>query len=213
MTYDELVQRLQRWSRDTGTDFQTSADVMISDGELMISKDLNLDQMRVRSTLALVAGTYIYTKPTGCVDIRHISYVDATTGEIKFLEYRRREVIVDYAPTPNALADRAAPLYWDNYDTASAFKIYVGPTPIVDLTGEIEHEVRIAGLSSTTATTYLSLYQPDLLFNAALMKSTIWSKNPLQFQAIQGEYQRHLGLTVSEQLRVRSDATNLTRAN
>lgn len=216
MNYNTLYSKLQRWAQDSGTDFQTAIPDMIYDAELMISKDIGFDQMRVYSTLALVNGTHLYNKPAGCVAIRHIWYVDAT-GATNFLEFRRREMIQDY--WPNTTVTTATPTFWTNYDSGAGpnlstpiLQIWVAGTPNASFTGVIENEQRIVGLSSTQPDTWISDNQEDLLFAACILKGAKFDKNPGDETRWQNDYTKFLVTTQAELDRIRSDATSITRA-
>ena len=174
LTYTQLEQKLQQWAEDAGSDFVTSIPQGVADAEFDISQTVDCDQMRFRSDIAFVAGTYTYDKPAAAVTIRFITYVSGTS--VVFMQQRRREWIMDYAPQPGVTLQRGAPKYWDNYEALATStglvtsQIYVGKTPDAAYTATAECEGRIMGLTSANTTTWLSIYQPNLLFSACIRK-------------------------------------------
>lgn len=215
-TYAQIVQKLQNWMEDTGTDLGTAIPQAIADAEAMIARDLNVDQMRFNTALALIAGTYVYTKPVAALAIRQITYTTAA-GAVVTLEYRRHEYIIDYAPTPGVLADRKAPKFWDNYDQLNTTtglvtaQIYIGPTPALSYTGNIEGEGAIAGLTSTNTTTYLSVYKPDFLFAACIKKAAKFQHDSPMIAEWDKTYGELLVGMQGEVVRSRGDATSTYR--
>ncbi len=216
LTYAQLKQKLERWVQDSGSDFITAIDDGIADAEFDISQALNCDQMRFPGTIAFVAGTYIYNKPVGAVTIRDIKYLDAN-GKIVFMEMRRREWIEDYAPYPGVLAQRGPPRFWDNYETLApttglvTSQIYVGKTPDAPYTATAECEGRIMGLSTTNTTTWLSVYQPNLLFTCCIRKMVRFDKESDEAAKWDAEYANALSQAQVEVQRFRSDATSVQR--
>lgn len=211
MNYAQLIQELQRQSQDYSSDLQLELPSIIDQGERLLSKDLNVDAMAVRTSAAMTAGTFIYDKPALTIAIRYIYFTPVGGGARTFLEYRRREAIMDYAPNPTAAASRGEPKFWDNYDTGSTSQIYIGPSPDDDYPYVVESEVRLNGLSSTTTETWWSINQPDVLISACMKGVATWQKNPAMQARWDKIHTERVALTVSEIAREDSDATSVRR--
>lgn len=216
-TYDTLKQAVIRFAQDFSGDFATSFDDGLAKAEEEIAKDLNVDQMQFRSTIALVAGTYLYNRPSGAFTIRHITYANGTTTV--FMEMRRHEWLIDYNPAPGVTANRAAPKYWAPYEALNTTtqvvtsQIMVAKTPDASYTATAECEGRITGLSSSITSTWLSSNQGNLLFNATIRKMVRFDQDDEMAKMWDAEYAASIQRTALEIQRFRSDDTSVLRAS
>lgn len=214
-TYSQLKQKVTRWGQDFGSDFVTSFDEGLYDAEMDISNDLRCDQTQFRDTISFVAGTYLYSKPAGAVDIRQITYVSGTSTV--FMEQRRREWLMDYAPQPGVLAQRGAPKFWANYETLNTTtklvtsQIYVAKTPDAAYTATAECNGRLTGLSSSNTTTWLSVFYDSLLFAACIRRMARFDENDDSAQMWDAEYQKMLQGARDDVALVNSDSTSTLR--
>lgn len=214
-TYATLKQTTIRWLQDLGSDFATSFDEGLALAEDDIAKDLNCDQMQFRSAINFVAGTYLYTRPAGADAIRVITYVNGT--DTVQMEMRRHEWLMDYNKAPGVLANRAPPKYWAPYETlntatmAVTSQIMVAMTPGAGYVASAECEGRIAGLSATLTTTWLSTTQGDLLFAACQKRMGRFDQESEFFQDLDNAYKAQLTRTQELVARARSDATSVMR--
>lgn len=215
LTYAQLKQKVQQWVQDFSSEFVTAFDDGLADAEFEISQAVNCDQMRFQGTINFVAGTYVYDKPAAAVAIRHISFLNGTS--VQFMQMRRREWIMDYAPQPGVLAQRGVPKFWDNYDTLTTAtglvtsQIYIGKTPAAAYVATAECEGRIMGLTSSNTTTWLSVYQPNLLFAACMRRMVRHDKESDQAAIWDAEYVAGVQALTNEVMRQRSDATSEQR--
>jgi hypothetical protein len=85
--------------------------------------------------------------------------------------------------------------------------LYIVPSPVGATNFELSYTYRPAGLSSSTATTWISTEAPDALFYACLIEASIFMKEaPDLTQSYTVKYQEALQrLIVEENLRNRDD--------
>ena len=117
--------------------------------------------------------------------IREFTKNTATTGTIQYYSYQR----------PGT-----------KYTSSNRYtNIIFAPTPGVDTTLEIGYTYRVAGLSSTTANTYLGDRCQETLLYACLIEAATFMKDPQQLTNYQQLYERSVQtLGVEEQVRMRN---------
>lgn len=205
-TYADLETRLKNWSADKGTDFATEIPTGIAQAENEISRQLGFESARIRTTGAMVIGENTFDKPATTIVIRYITIT--VSGRTVFLHYRKLDYLKDYAPDPTSTAQ---PRFWSNQDDTTDQKVYVAPTPDVAYPYLIESEIRIAGLSSTNQTTWLSENYDDLLFYFAILQMVKFDKHSDGEARWTATAQRELEACRAEIARLQSDAGNLRR--
>lgn len=170
-TYSTLTAALKDWleaNSDQGGDFANSTHTIISLGETRLLRDLNLEVFDSVDTGMFTVGNNVTAKPIGIIATQTITYVNGTT--INFLAPRSYEWCRDYWPTTTTLAP---PQYYSEYSEASWFVV---PTPDSAYIYTSRFIKRPAGLSATTATTWLSNNCADALFFACLIEAELFLK-------------------------------------
>ena len=211
LTYVQLKQAIQDWTENDSTEFTTATgsgtapiDVCIANAELRIMKELDLNAFRKTTTLASGTAATGVAMPEDLVVLRFLriqngdmlyekdeTYIreftknTATTGTIQYYSYQR----------PGT-----------KYTSSNRYtNIIFAPTPGVDTTLEIGYTYRVAGLSSTTANTYLGDRCQETLLYACLIEAATFMKDPQQLTNYQQLYERSVQtLGVEEQVRMRN---------
>ena len=211
LTYVQLKQAIQDWTENDSTEFTTATgsgtapiDVCIANAEHRIMKELDLNAFRKTTTLASGTAATGVAMPEDLVVLRFLriqngdmlyekdeTYIreftknTATTGTIQYYSYQR----------PGT-----------KYTSSNRYtNIIFAPTPGVDTTLEIGYTYRVAGLSSTTANTYLGDRCQETLLYACLIEAATFMKDPQQLTNYQQLYERSVQtLGVEEQVRMRN---------
>ena len=182
MTYSTLTQDIKDWMENDGTEFSNETDNFISLAEQRISRDIEPYAFHETSYSSFNSGDRFVSKPNDTKIIFHFIWLNSDSKRI-FLEERTDEFIYDYWPTA---ATTGSPKYWANYsDTA----LLIAPTPSSAFTIEITYARRLAELSSSNTTNWLTKNAQDLLLYACLMEACTFSKNREDLQIYTQRYQ------------------------
>ena len=182
MTYTTLTQDIKDWMENDGTEFSNETDNFISLAEQRIARDIEPYAFHETSYSTFNASDRFVSKPNDTKIIFHFIWLNSDSKRI-FLEERTDEFIYDYWPTA---ATTGSPKYWANYsDTA----LLIAPTPSSAFTIEITYARRLAELSSSNTTNWLTKNAQDLLLYACLMEACTFSKNREDLQIYTQRYQ------------------------
>ena len=170
MTYTTLTQDIKDWMENDGLEFSNETDTFISLSEQRISRDIDPYAFHESATSSFNSGDRFVSKPLDAKIIFHFLFLNSDSKRI-FLEERTDEFIYDYWSTSTLTG---SPKYWANYnDTA----LLVAPTPSSNFTIEMTYSRRLAELSSSNATNWLTENAQDLLLYACLMEASSFTKN------------------------------------
>jgi len=200
MTYTQLVQSIKDWTANSESTFTGELDFIIELAEKRLLREADLNVTRKNSTATLSAGDEFLSIPSDAVVIRSVQTIDSS-GDRSFLLQKDKSFLDDY------IIDRSvtgSPRYYTHWDHDT---IYVVPSPVADTTVELGYTHRPTGLSSSTATTWLSTNAPDALLYACLIEASLFMKEaPDLTQSYTVKYQEALQrLIVEENLRNRTD--------
>jgi hypothetical protein len=187
MTYSELVTKIRNYTEvDSNVFTSTIIDGFIQDAEFRILRDVDSDNNRKYATASVVVTQKYFNVPDNCLVIRSVQIT--VSGETKFLDIRDVTFVNEY----NSESLQGAPKYYANWDENT---VIVAPTPDQAYTVQVNYILKPTGLSSNTATTYLSQQFPNGLLYACLVEAYGFLKGPndmLQYyenrykQAIEG---------------------------
>jgi len=169
LTYTSLIAMIQTWVEDNNTEFTTALDNIIGLGETRLIRDLDLEIFSTTSTGTFTVGSQSITKPSGVVALKSLYYTDTNNEEV-YLNRKSDDFLTFY--WKNA-ATTGTPLYYAE-NTETTWR--VAPTPSTGSTWTARYITRPTGLSSSTATTFLSTNAADLLFKACLIESQQYLK-------------------------------------
>ena len=188
MTYTELVTKIRNYTEvDSNVLTATIIDGFIQDAEFRILRDVDSDNNRKYATASVVVTQKYFNTPADLLVIRS-AQVFNTDGTISFLDVRDMTFINEY----NQSNTTGIPKYYENWDEDT---LIVAPTPNQAYTIQVNYILKPTGLSSNTATTYLSQQFPNGLLYACLVEAYGFLKGPndmLQYyenrykQAIEG---------------------------
>jgi len=205
MTYDELVTKIREYTEvDVNVLTKTIVDGFIEDAEWKILRDVDADSNRRYKTAQVIAGTRFIDEPTDALVIRSLQIVDSDgVGEANnrdFLQYRDTSFMSEFNPT----GAQGVPKYYSSWD---ADTIVLAPTPNATYTLQLNYILKDPGLSSTNATTYISLNFPNGLLYACLVEAFSFLKGPNDLlQLYEGKYKQVVeGFAIEQMGRRRRD--------
>ena len=188
MTYSELVTKIRDYTEvDSNVFTSTIINGFIENAEFRILRDVDSDNNRKYATASVVVTQKYFNTPADLLVIRSLQVFN-TNGAISFLDVRDMTFINEY----NQDNTTGIPKYYANWDEDT---VIVAPTPDQAYTIQINYILKPTGLSSNTATTYLSQQFPNGLLYACLVEAYGFLKGPndmLQYyenrykQAIEG---------------------------
>lgn len=166
--YTTLVSAVQEVSENDGAEFLAYIPTAIALAEDMLFKDLDLEELEIKTTGLLSAGSPLLNKPTG---YEFANYINITVTSLKrFLKKRQEDFIIDYWPN-SALTD--VPKY---YGDASETQFYLAPTPTISYPYEIKYVAKPSRLTSTNTTNFYVTSCSDILFYATMIQMSIFIK-------------------------------------
>jgi len=177
MTYDELKTKIRDYTEVGANVFtDTILNGFIQDAEFRILREVDSDNNRRYVTANLIASTRFIDTPTDLLIIRSAQIVDSdgtsSADNRDFLQYRDVNFMSEYNPK----GETGVPKYYSNWDET---RIVVAPTPDQTYTIQLNYILKPDGLSSTTATTYLSTEFPNGLLYACLVEAYGFLKGPV----------------------------------
>jgi hypothetical protein len=155
----------------TDADFVAQLPTIIQNAELRCYRELDLVSASVAVNGTMTANDRYFTLPS---TNGHIIVVDAINvfdaavvrHPVKMVS---RDVVDFLWPSDTAPAATSIPALASRVDDT---RVLVGPAPGSSWTAEVIGTVRPDPLSASNTTTFLSLYVPDVLINAAMVVAT-----------------------------------------
>ena len=199
MTYAELVTKIREYTEVTSSVLtDTIINGFIEDAEWRILRDVDSDNNRRYKTAQVIAGTRFIDEPTNALVIRSLQIVDSDgVGEAnnrEFLQYRDTSFMSEFNPT----GAQGVPKYYSSWD---ADTIVLAPTPDATYTLQLNYILKDPGLSSTNATTYISLNFPNGLLYACLVEAFSFLKGPNDLlQLYEAKYKQAIERFAIEQM-------------
>jgi hypothetical protein len=200
-TYAQLVEALQNWPDEEGTDTDYYADIprLISLGELRLVRELNLELQDYEDTgMTATTDDRVVAKADGMLSIRD-AFLILDSGERVPLLLRSYAYIQNFNPNPETTG---RPRFYCEFDESS---ILVAPTPDADYGVGARGVKRPDGLTETNPTTWLATHFGDLLFACCLMEAEHWLKADDRYADIKGKHDELIPVA-------RAEARNLIRA-
>jgi len=216
LTYVQLKQGIQDFLENAATDFTSATgsgvapiDVCIQLAELRIAKEVDLTTFRKVDTFAVSQYS-----PTAAVpeDLIIPRYLRVQNGD--FLLEKDETFLKEFTKNTStqslagvirfyALSQTGATYSSTNRQTNFLF----GPIPALATTVEIGYTMRVPGLSSSTANTYLGDKAPDAILYGSLIEAVAYMKEtPQTIELWQNYYNRAIQtLANEEQVRMRND--------
>ena len=200
MTYTELVTKIRDYTEvDSNVFTSTIINGFIENAEFRILRDVDSDNNRKYSTSSVIVTQKYFNTPADLLVIRS-AQVFNTDGTISFLDIRDMTFINEY----NQSNTTGLPKYYANWDENT---VIVAPTPNQAYTIQLNYILKPTGLSSNTATTYLSQQFPNGLLYACLVEAYGFLKGPQDMlQYYENRYKQAIeGFSLEQMGRRRTD--------
>ena len=200
MTYSELVTKIRDYTEvDSNVFTSTIINGFIENAEFRILRDVDSDNNRKYATASVVVTQKYFNTPSDLLVIRSLQVFN-TNGAISFLDVRDMTFINEY----NQDNTTGIPKYYANWDEDT---VIVAPTPDQAYTIQINYILKPTGLSSSTATTYLSQQFPNGLLYACLVEAYGFLKGPQDMlQYYENRYKQAIeGFSLEQMGRRRTD--------
>ena len=200
MTYSELVTKIRDYTEvDSNVFTSTIINGFIENAEFRILRDVDSDNNRKYATASVIVTQKYFNTPADLLVIRS-AQVFNTDGTISFLDVRDMTFINEY----NQSNTTGIPKYYANWDEDT---VIVAPTPDQAYTIQLNYILKPTGLSSTTATTYLSQQFPNGLLYACLVEAYGFLKGPQDMlQYYENRYKQAIeGFSLEQMGRRRTD--------
>ena len=200
MTYTELVTKIRDYTEvDSNVLTATIINGFIENAEFRILRDVDSDNNRKYATASVVVTQKYFNTPADLLVIRSLQVFN-TNGAISFLDVRDMTFINEY----NQDNTTGIPKYYANWDEDT---VIVAPTPDQAYTIQINYILKPTGLSSSTATTYLSQQFPNGLLYACLVEAYGFLKGPQDMlQYYENRYKQAIeGFSLEQMGRRRTD--------
>ena len=176
MNYGELRDQIRNYSElsDNMLSDSTVA-VIVQNTENRIYREINIDAFRLYASSITVTGTPTISVPSGLRNIRYVEMINGS-GEIVNLLQKDSSWLAEYNNKPAYSTNYGEPKYWANWNATTWF---VAPTPDAAYAINIAYYQQPATItSSTTSTSYVSVYAQDLLLYGSLVEVYKYIKGP-----------------------------------
>ena len=201
-TYSDLRTALINTTENDGTEFTAEIPNFISRAELRLTKDIDDVGLDEYSAITVSAGNAAVSLGDRVRIVRNVHFTTSAGSKVNLLQ-RTIEYCNDYWPVS---ASTGTPRYYARKNNTS---IFIVPTPVSTLTGEIQTVsqpvVLASSGSNTTVQNYFSNYCYDALFYAAMMEATMYMKDWNTLTAWQSQYQAAVTTLRNQARRTRQD--------
>jgi len=202
-TYSDLKAALISTTENDGTEFTNEIPNFISRAELRLTKDIDDSGLDEYSAITLTAGNAVVSLNDRVRIVRNVNFTTSAGSKVNLLQ-RTIEYCNDYWPVS---ASTGEPRYYARKNNSS---IFIVPTPVSALTGEIQTASQPLALASATGTSvttanYFTNYCYDALFFAAMMEATMFMKDWPTVPAWQAQYESAIITLRNQARRTRQD--------
>lgn len=167
-SYADLLSTIQSVSEDDGTEFTAYIPYAISLAEQRLNRELDLPDLEIPVTGTLTPTVNTLPKPSG---YRFANYFHILVdGKVTVLKKRREDYINDYWPDQTLTG---TPKY---YADQSVTNFQVAPVPDVSYQFRIKYTMEPSRLGVTNQTNYFTQRCVDILYAAAMVEMTIFTK-------------------------------------
>lgn len=202
MDYDTLRTQIRNYTEvDSNGLSDSTVSVIVQNAENRIYREVPIDAYRLYASTQTGAGTSTISVPSGLRNIRYVQFINSS-GAVSTLEQRDSSFLAEYVDNPTSTSLYAEPKYWANWDEDTWF---VAPVPNTTYTINIAYSKQPATITSTTSgTSYVSVYAADMLLYASLVETYKYLKGtPDMIQVYEASYQQAVKSFIDEQLGLR----------
>ena len=181
-TYSTLKADIKDFMEDDGTEFSSAVDTFIDVAELKLSRDLAVPAFRKRQTSTLTQSDPFLTLPTDFVVLEYLQLNNSNVRTALLL--KSDEFMQEYWPNRTSTG---TPKYYAYFDNST---IYVAPTPSSNTPVEISYRRRLAALSDSNTSNWLTTDAYDVLLYACLIEASTYNRNDKTLQYYTGLYDK-----------------------
>lgn len=202
MDYDTLRTQIRNYTEvDSNGLSDSTVSVIVQNAENRIYREVPIDAYRLYASTQTGAGTSTISVPSGLRNIRYVQFINSS-GAVSTLEQRDSSYLAEYTANPTSTSLYGEPKYYANWDEDTWF---VAPVPNTTYTINIAYSKQPATITSTTSgTSYVSVYAADMLLYASLIETYKYLKGtPDMIQVYEASYQQAVKSFIDEQLGLR----------
>jgi hypothetical protein len=203
--YSYLKTDIVNTAENDSTEFEEQISYFVERAEDRLIKELDDAGLDYYSSFTFTASDPVVSLPDGTLVIRNVNFKTSTSSNIITLLQRPYEYAIDY--WPHASASTGTPRYYSRKNNTS---IYIVPTPVSAITGEVQYTKRPLALSSvtdTSATTsnYFSEFCYVALFNACMIEANVFMKSWNTVPLWENQYKNSIDALRNQARRTRQD--------
>lgn len=195
--YTYLVNDIIETTENDGSEFLSHIPKIVNRAEERLTRSLDDYGLVTVTSVTLLAGTNVFTLPTGTRYLKNLHIKDSGT-KINLLQ-RTDEFINDYWQVS---ASTGTPKY---YARKTNTQILFAPTASATYSGELVYVTRPTTLSSATDTNYYTDFCYDALFAASMVEALNFMKNYSVVQVYEQQYQNAVEGLRNQARRTRRD--------
>jgi len=204
-TYAYLKADIVQTSENSSTEFEEAFSYFVDKSELRLLKDLDDVGLNEYTSITLTKNNPVVSLNDRVHIVRNVNYTTSVSSLKTNLLQRTYEYAIDY--WPYASASVGTPRYYSRKTNSS---IYIVPTPVTTLAGEVQTVSRPLPLSSATGTSvttqnYFSNYCYDALFTGCMIEATMFMKDWNTLPVWENRYQGAVMALRNQARRTRQD--------
>jgi len=203
LTYGQLQTQIRNYTEvDSNGLSDSTLNVIVQNTENRIYRELNIDAFRLYASAVTTAGTTTISVPSGLRNIRYVEMITPGTNEASVVEQKDSSFMSEFNNLPGNSTYYDKPKYYANFNETTWF---VAPTPNTTYAINIAYYQQPASITSTTsATTYVSVYAQDVLLYGSLVETYKYLKGPADMiQTYEQSYQQAVRSFGDEQMGLR----------
>lgn len=174
-TWATLSAKIEDEAADADAEFISEIQSFVSEGELRVLRDLDLELFERWEDITINSGTREVGRPTDSIAVNEIFVrTGGASSDWMIVQRRGFEFVIMYSPNES---EQAVPKYFCDL---SADQVYVVPTPDIAYSGgnaKARCLIRPSRLDATNPSTWLSKNVPDLLFHACMIPAYRYLKH------------------------------------
>tara|TARA_R110000737_G_scaffold156151_1_gene184932 strand:+ start:119 stop:799 length:681 start_codon:yes stop_codon:yes gene_type:complete len=204
-TYSYLKADIIQTSENDSSEFASAFSYFVDKSELRLLKDLDDVGLNEYTSITLTKNNPVVSLNDRVHIVRNVNYTTSVSSIKTNLLQRTYEYAIDY--WPYASASVGTPRYYSRKTNSS---IYIVPTPVTTLSGEVQTVSRPLPLSSATGTSvttqnYFSNYCYDALFTGCMIEATMFMKDWNTLPVWENRYQGAVMALRNQARRTRQD--------
>ena len=203
--YSYLKTDIINTAENDSTEFADQISYFVNRAEDRLIKELDDAGLDYYTTVTFTASDPVVSLPDGALVVRNVNFKTSISSNIITLLQRPYEYAIDY--WPHASTSTGTPRYYSRKNNTS---IYIVPTPVSTVTGEVQYTKRPLALSSATGTSattsnYFSEFCYVALFNACMIEANVFMKSWNTVSLWENQYKNSIDALRNQARRTRQD--------